>query len=130
MGSYTGDVSYYASGPNSTTACGETFDANQVFAAWPALTGFPGNPASSCMNTSLSCGSTITVQNLCTGRYGPGIPIWDHAGAGVDCTPEPLTACSCAALAHELRILDLSLGAFQACAGSLTYGHFPAKITF
>jgi hypothetical protein len=80
MGSIRGDASYYTC-CNSTTACGNSFQPyTQMFAAWPALNGFSGNPASSCISQSFSCGDHIVVLNECNGN-SINIPITDHAGA-------------------------------------------------
>jgi hypothetical protein len=95
-----------------------------MFAAWPALNGFSGNPASSCISQSFSCGDHIVVLNECNGN-SINIPITDHAGPDVACQmSNELNACLCD---PKPRIVDLSIAAFVAI-GNVTLGHTPVTI--
>jgi hypothetical protein len=96
----------------------------QMFAAWPALNGFTGNPASSYISQSFSCGDHIVVLNECNGN-SINTPITDHAGPDVACQmSNELNACLCD---PKPRIVDLSIAAFVAI-GNVTLGHITVTI--
>ncbi len=133
MGTIYGSMSWYDSGPNNTTACGNPFSTSIAdstsFVAWPLLNGYPGNPASACNPYALNCETTITVQNICNG-WMQRCPVIDHAGSGVMCQYAVSSACTCTAA--RPRILDASKALMFQLGNSaaVSAGWIPVLVTF